>query len=218
MLEMWCSAQGGDFPQATTWLFYHSGNVSTRVWGSCSHLEHTKTGISSWSFSNCLCDLCPCHPAQPVLPWERDWLLFIYLPLEELLLLKHWNLFVCYLKVMLSLFKESRRWGSHHGKQLNHWCSLTSPAPLPALSPGLFATTRPNLPCWCCCCVCSPQVMALNLPRLVPAAGMRAMDGVLAAGMGPSAPCPSTNTSTRKHLLSARLVFRQEESESCANV
>lgn len=110
--------------------------MSTGVWGNCLDMEHTKSGTSSWSFSRYLCDLCPSHPAQPVLPWQRDWLL-IHSPLEESLLLKHWHLFVCYLKVRLSLFKKKQEvrlssWKQLSLYQLNHWCS---PAPLTALSP-----------------------------------------------------------------------------------
>lgn len=78
----------------------------------------------------------------------------------------------------------------------------TKPLMLPCSSNSPFSFCQTCL-CWWCPCVCSPQLMALNFPP-PSAPGMGAMDGILAAGMGSTAPCPSTNTSTRNHLLSAK--------------
>lgn len=98
----------------------------------------------------------------------------------------------------------------------------TKPLMLPCSSNSPFSFCQTCL-CWWCPCVCSPQLMALNFPP-PSAPGMGAMDRILAAGMGSTAPLSihkhlhqeSFALCQMQNLLS--LTFRQEESEACANV
>lgn len=108
--------------------------------------------------------------------------------------------FVCYLKVRLSLLKKKQEvrlssWKQLSLYQLNHWCS---PAPLTALSP--FAKPACAGGALVCVALSSwPWTSHHPQPQ-----GWEPWMGSWLLGWAPQLPCPSTNTSTRNHLLSAK--------------